>query len=129
MDYEQGSFAKSSLCRRSLLRAAPLLSCALIGLLGLLILAPEFMPVTASATPLVGSTAPSLSFSVSTNAIVFGEGDPGEEAMVTPDYLYEDYMTVSIGTDSPSGAGNGNRTRVTSLEGWNSTIELHPHLR
>ena len=26
------------------------------------------------------------------------------------------------------GAGSGNRTHVTSLEGWNSTIELHPHL-
>ena len=24
-------------------------------------------------------------------------------------------------------AGDGNRTHVTSLEGWNSTIELHPH--
>ena len=26
------------------------------------------------------------------------------------------------------GAGDGNRTRTASLEGWNSTIELHPHL-
>ncbi len=25
------------------------------------------------------------------------------------------------------GAGEGNRTLVTSLEGWRSTIELHPH--
>ena len=25
------------------------------------------------------------------------------------------------------GAGDGNRTRVISLEGWGSTIELHPH--
>src|SRR5690606_5255196 len=24
------------------------------------------------------------------------------------------------------GAGDGNRTRTTSLEGWGSTIELHP---
>lgn len=24
------------------------------------------------------------------------------------------------------GAGSGNRTRIASLEGWNSTIELHP---
>src|SRR4051794_25333027 len=24
------------------------------------------------------------------------------------------------------GAGDGNRTRMTSLEGWGSTIELHP---
>ena len=26
------------------------------------------------------------------------------------------------------GAGDGNRTHVTSLEGWGSTIELHPHI-
>ena len=26
------------------------------------------------------------------------------------------------------GAGDGNRTRVSSLEGWCSTIELHPHM-
>ena len=25
-----------------------------------------------------------------------------------------------------SGAGDGNRTRMTSLEGWSSTIELRP---
>ena len=28
---------------------------------------------------------------------------------------------------SKYGAGNGNRTRIASLEGWNSTIELHLH--
>ena len=28
-----------------------------------------------------------------------------------------------------SGAGEGNRTLATSLEGWGSTIELHPHIR
>ena len=27
-----------------------------------------------------------------------------------------------------SGAGDGNRTHVASLEGWSSTIELHPRL-
>ena len=27
-----------------------------------------------------------------------------------------------------AGAGDGNRTHTASLEGWNSTIELHPHL-
>ena len=27
-----------------------------------------------------------------------------------------------------NGAGDGNRTHAASLEGWNSTIELHPHL-
>ena len=30
--------------------------------------------------------------------------------------------------DENSGAGDGNRTHAASLEGWNSTIELHPHL-
>ena len=25
------------------------------------------------------------------------------------------------------GAGDGNRTHMTSLEGWSSTTELHPH--
>ena len=25
-----------------------------------------------------------------------------------------------------TGAGDGNRTRIASLEGWSSTIELHP---
>ena len=25
-------------------------------------------------------------------------------------------------------AGDGNRTHVSSLEGWCSTIELHPHV-
>ncbi|SMG63102.1 hypothetical protein BMETH_1471_1 [methanotrophic bacterial endosymbiont of Bathymodiolus sp.] len=25
------------------------------------------------------------------------------------------------------GAGDGNRTHVISLEGWSSTIKLHPH--
>ena len=26
------------------------------------------------------------------------------------------------------GAGDGNRTHTTSLEGWDSAIELHPHI-
>ena|GEM_PF-3967011 len=26
-------------------------------------------------------------------------------------------------------AGDGDRTHTTSLEGWDSTIELHPHFR
>ena len=26
-----------------------------------------------------------------------------------------------------TGAGDGNRTHTTSLEGWDSAIELHPH--
>jgi hypothetical protein len=27
-----------------------------------------------------------------------------------------------------AGAGDGNRTRVVSLENWGSTIELRPHM-
>ena len=27
-----------------------------------------------------------------------------------------------------AGAGDGDRTHIASLEGWSSTIELHPHL-
>ena len=27
-----------------------------------------------------------------------------------------------------AGAGDGNRTHAASLEGWNSAIELHPHI-
>ena len=30
---------------------------------------------------------------------------------------------------SDVGAGDGNRTHVSSLEGWCSTIELHPRVR
>ena len=29
--------------------------------------------------------------------------------------------------DGGVGAGDGNRTRMTSLEGWGSAIELRPH--
>ena len=28
-----------------------------------------------------------------------------------------------------NGAGEGNRTLATSLEGWGSTIELHPQIK
>src|SRR5665811_292023 len=31
-----------------------------------------------------------------------------------------------VRTPDASGAGDGNRTRMTSLEGWSSTIELRP---
>src|SRR3546814_7426762 len=38
--------------------------------------------------------------------------------------------TLRAGSASRSpGAGDGNRTRTTSLEGWGSTIELHPRTR
>ena len=33
---------------------------------------------------------------------------------------------ASQGSTGGRGAGDGNRTRTASLEGWSSTIELHP---
>ena len=45
-------------------------------------------------------------------------------------------MIAAIRVDCPVpelgfrvGAGEGNRTLMTSLEGWGSAIELRPHLR
>jgi hypothetical protein len=35
--------------------------------------------------------------------------------------------TIALSTKSLR-AGDGNRTRMASLEGWSSTIELHPHV-
>ena len=37
-------------------------------------------------------------------------------------------LPVSPPRHTKNGAGDGNRTHVISLEGWSSTIELHPHL-
>ena len=37
------------------------------------------------------------------------------------------YRRLSYASKSRCGAGDGNRTHAASLEGWNSTIELHPH--
>ena len=36
---------------------------------------------------------------------------------------------ISLPACAKHGAGDGNRTHVSSLEGWCSTIELHPHGR
>ena len=33
-----------------------------------------------------------------------------------------------MSTNLEYGAGDGNRTHVISLEGWSSTIELHPQI-
>ena len=35
---------------------------------------------------------------------------------------------LSYGRLCKFGAGDENRTHTTSLEGWDSTIELHPHI-
>ena len=53
------------------------------------------------------------------------------EGIRTPDpllrrqMLYPTELQAQIGID---GAGDGNRTHTTSLEGWGSTTELHPHI-
>ncbi len=39
------------------------------------------------------------------------------------------WLGVRFGDEVWSGAGDGNRTHVTSLEGWSSTIELRPPRR
>ncbi len=48
-------------------------------------------------------------------------------------FLYKRQSRLQPEKEDPSshaieiaGAGDGNRTRTASLEGWNSTIELHP---
>ena len=41
--------------------------------------------------------------------------------------LYPAELLAHIQEPSENGAGEGNRTLVPSLEGWNSTIELPPH--
>src|SRR5208282_3487336 len=48
-------------------------------------------------------------------------------ASSTP-FLRKEKLTNSLIllVQSEIGAGDGNRTHVTSLEGWSSTIELHP---
>ena len=46
----------------------------------------------------------------------------------TPDPLLRRQMLYPAELSAhKNGAGDGNRTHVASLEGWNSTIELHPH--
>ncbi len=43
----------------------------------------------------------------------------------TPDLLLRRQLLYPAELSAHFGAGDGNRTHVTSLEGWNSTIELH----
>ena len=44
-------------------------------------------------------------------------------------YYLEGSCSIQLKKKKKNGAGDGNRTHATSLEGWNSTIELHPHTR
>ena len=48
------------------------------------------------------------------------------EGIRTPGLLLRRQLLYPAELQAQNGAGDGNRTHVTSLEGWNSTIELHP---
>ena len=56
-------------------------------------------------------------------------GAPGETRTPGPllrrQLLYPPELQAHLAQNG-IGAGDGNRTHVASLEGWNSTIELHP---
>ena len=43
-------------------------------------------------------------------------------------YCLEGSCSIQLSYWRIFGAGDGNRTRVSSLEGWCSTIELHPQI-
>ena len=47
-----------------------------------------------------------------------------DDLILTMDALYQ--LSYAGRIQSKNGAGDGNRTHVISLEGWSSTIELHP---
>ena len=50
-----------------------------------------------------------------------------QEGLEPPTYCLEGSCSIQLSYWRVSnGAGDGNRTRVSSLEGWCSTIELHP---
>ena len=49
------------------------------------------------------------------------------EGTRTPDPLLRRQLLYPPELQARIGAGDGNRTHVVSLEGWSSTIELHPH--
>ena len=70
--------------------------------------------------------------------LLFWQGHKGSnsghavlETAALPTELYPyrcrfDSAVRACSEPSHAGAGDGNRTRTASLEGWNSTIELHP---
>ncbi len=49
-----------------------------------------------------------------------------QEGLEPPTYCLEGSCSIHMSYWRMFGAGDGNRTRVSSLEGWCSTIELHP---
>ena len=52
-----------------------------------------------------------------------------QEGLEPPTYCLEGSCSIQLSYWRIYGAGDGNRTRVSSLEGWCSTIELHPQIR
>src|SRR5690554_4447913 len=48
-----------------------------------------------------------------------------DDLILTMDALYR-LSYAGLESSKQIGAGDGNRTHVVSLEGWSSTIELHP---
>ncbi len=51
-----------------------------------------------------------------------------QEGLEPPTYCLEGSCSILLSYWRIYGAGDGNRTRVSSLEGWCSTIELHPQI-
>ena len=52
-----------------------------------------------------------------------------QEGLEPPTYCLEGSCSIQLSYwRLLNGAGDGNRTRVSSLEGWCSTIELHPQI-
>ena len=51
-----------------------------------------------------------------------------QERLELPTYCLEGSCSIQLSYWRKFGAGDGNRTHATSLEGWDSTIELHPHV-
>ena len=68
-------------------------------------------------------------FVISFSHILIEDGAP--EGTRTPGLLLRRQLLypAELLAQAKRGAGDGNRTHVTSLEGWNSTIELHPHVQ
>ena len=56
--------------------------------------------------------------------MTFRSGTP--EGTRTPDLLLRRQLLYPTELLAHIGAGDGNRTHATSLEGWGSAIELHP---
>ena len=50
------------------------------------------------------------------------------EGIRTPDPRLRRPLLYPTEPQAQNGAGEGDRTLTTSLEGWDSTIELHPRI-